>query len=173
MGVAHTRTRAHAAHAAHAAQDTTLARAAAAVNDIQFSVSVRGIHWLTANDVIAHELGEQRACKVRMHALAYTRTHAQVRSSSVSPRARAHTRVCVSHQQKKKLFQALGQEVLRGYEQHISERERVFRHRVGPQGLCWWQAGLFFFWLFFFVVCLFVLFPPSPVFAQLRNTCDQ
>jgi len=95
MGVAHTRTRAHAAHAAHAAQDTTLARAAAAVNDIQFSVSVRGIHWLTANDVIAHELGEQRACKVRMHALAYTRTHAQVRSSSVSPRARAHTRVCV------------------------------------------------------------------------------
>jgi hypothetical protein len=41
-----------------------MARAAEAVKDIKFSVNVRGIHWLTSNDVIAHELGESCACKV-------------------------------------------------------------------------------------------------------------
>ena len=41
-----------------------MARAAAAVNDIQFSVSVRGIHWMTTEDVIAHALGAHKKCKV-------------------------------------------------------------------------------------------------------------
>jgi hypothetical protein len=48
-----------------------MARAAAAVNDIQFSVSVRGIHWLASNDMIVHELGESRACKVYLYHVRY------------------------------------------------------------------------------------------------------
>jgi hypothetical protein len=48
-------------------QDTTLARAAAITSDIQFSVSVRGVHWMVTEDVISHEFGAHKGCKVPLN----------------------------------------------------------------------------------------------------------
>ena len=45
-------------------QDAGISRVVAAVNDIVFSISVRGIHWMTPEDVIAEQMGSALHCKV-------------------------------------------------------------------------------------------------------------